>query len=258
MLNSEQQKAVNHIDGPMLILAGAGAGKTHTLTERVFHMVKNVGIPPDQILCVTFTNKAAKEMRERMCGKLGIPSAGINPYRSSGIPMIGTFHSVGVYFLRLFIDRIGYSKSFVIYDEDDKIRLIKSILSDLKIDEKETPPRQVIGMISGAKNEGHSPEEFHRSADNYTKSLVAGVYREYEKRMREQNALDFDDILLKTYEVLSVPEVLSYFHNRFAYIMVDEYQDTNEIQYRIVKLLAEQNRNLAVVGDDWQGIYSWR
>ncbi len=172
--------------------------------------------------------------------------------------MVGTFHSVGVYFLRLFIDRIGYSKSFVIFDEDDKIRLLKDILKAQNVDDKEVPPRQVVGMISSAKNEGITPSEFRRSADSYIKSIVAAVYGEYEKRMKEANALDFDDILLKVYEVLQVPEVKDYFHNRFQYVMVDEYQDTNEIQYRIIGLLAEKSRNLAVVGDDWQGIYSWR
>lgn len=258
MLNSEQKKAVDHIDGPLLILAGAGAGKTHTLTERVAHLVLDVGIPPESILCVTFTNKAAKEMRERTAKKLGLELGSVNPYRQKGIPMVGTFHSVGVYFLRLFIDRIGYSKSFVIFDEDDKIRLLKDILKNQKVDEKEIPPRQVVGMISAAKNEGISPDQYRRSADSYVKSVVAAVYIEYEKRMKEANALDFDDILLKVYEMLSLPEVKAYFHDRFSYIMVDEYQDTNEIQYRIVKLLAEKSRNLAVVGDDWQGIYSWR
>lgn len=242
----------------MLILAGAGAGKTHTLTERVARMVAD-GIPTSKILCVTFTNKAAKEMRERIGKKLGIEIADkVNPYRRSDLPLVGTFHSMGVYFLRLFIERLGYDKDFVIFDEDDKIRTIKGILEDKKIDDKELPARQAASMISGAKNEGISPDAYRRSADNYVKSLVADIYGEYEKRTKSMNALDFDDILLKLLLILENPDVLEYFHGRFEYFMVDEYQDTNDIQYRIVKLLAGKTRNLAVVGDDWQGIYSWR
>ncbi|MFZ3233570.1 MAG: UvrD-helicase domain-containing protein [Patescibacteria group bacterium] len=258
MLNDSQKIAVQHTSGPMLILAGAGAGKTHTLTERVARMVGE-GIPPSKILCVTFTNKAAKEMRERIGKKLGFEKLeSVNPYRRSDLPLVGTFHSMGVYFLRLFIDRLGYGKDFVIFDEDDKIRTVKGILEDKKIDDKELPPRQAAYMISAAKNEGIGPEAYRRSADNYAKSLVADIYVEYEKRTKSMNALDFDDILLKLLLILENPEVLEYFHRRFEYFMVDEYQDTNDIQYRIVKLLASKTRNLAVVGDDWQGIYSWR
>lgn len=266
MLNESQKIAVLHTHGPMLILAGAGAGKTHTLTERVARMVAE-GIPPRKILCVTFTNKAAKEMRERIGKKLGVESAGlVNPYRRNDIPLVGTFHSMGVYFLRLsprtgepaFIEYLGYGRDFVIFDEDDKIRTIKGVLEDKKIDDKELPPRQVAYMISAAKNEGLSPDAYRRSADNYVKALVADAYAEYEKRAKQMNALDFDDILLKLLKVLEIPEVLAYFHQRFEYFMVDEYQDTNEIQYRIVRMLASKTRNLAVVGDDWQGIYSWR
>lgn len=153
MLNERQKDAVSHVEGPLLILAGAGAGKTHTLTERVAHLVLDVGIPAESILCVTFTNKAAKEMRERIGKKLGIELANINPYRQGHVPLVGTFHSMGVYFLRLFIDRIGYPKNFVIFDEDDKIRVIKQLLEEKKIDEKEVPAKQVVAMISSAKNE---------------------------------------------------------------------------------------------------------
>jgi DNA helicase II / ATP-dependent DNA helicase PcrA len=258
MLNAEQRKAVNHIDGPLLILAGAWAGKTHTLTERVGHLVLEVGIPASSILCVTFTNKAAREMRERIGNKLGIEMAQINPYRSSGVPMVGTFHSMGVYFLRQFIDRLGYSKNFVILDEDDKVKLVKTILAEKKIDDKEIPAKQVTAMISSAKNEGIDPDGMRRSAQSYVAATVAEVYAELEKRMRVMSALDFDDILLRVYDLVRLPEVLEHFHQKYQYIMVDEYQDTNEIQYQIVKLLAAGTRNIAVVGDDWQGIYSWR
>ncbi len=258
MLNERQQEAVNHIDWPLLILAGAGAGKTHTLTERVAHLVLNVGIAPESILCVTFTNKAAREMRDRIGQKLGIEYSQINLYRESGAPLVGTFHSMGVYFLRLFIDRIGYSKNFVIFDEDDKVRLIKIILAEKQIDEKEVPAKQIVAMISSAKNDGMDPSGMRRIAQSYVSAIAADVYADLELRMRAMNALDFDDILLKVYELLRLPEVLAYFHGRFSYIMVDEYQDTNEIQYQIVTLLASHTKNIAVVGDDWQGIYSWR
>ena len=221
-------------------------------------MVLQVGIPADSILCVTFTNKAAKEMRERIGRKLGLEMAKVNPYRQSGAPMVGTFHSMGVYFLRMFIDRLGYNKNFVILDEDDKLRLIKSILADQKIDEKEIPAKQVIGMISSAKNEGIDPGMMRQGAQSYAASVASEVYAELERRMRTMSALDFDDILLRTYDLLRLPEVLEHFHRKYQYIMVDEYQDTNEIQYQMVKLLAAGTRNIAVVGDDWQGIYSWR
>lgn len=258
MLNERQKEAVNHIEGPLLILAGAGAGKTHTLTERVANLVLNIGIPAESILCVTFTNKASREMRDRVGQKLGIEYAQVNPFRQSGAPLVGTFHSMGVYFLRLFIDRLGYSKNFVIFDEDDKVRLIKAILAEKQIDEKEIPAKQIVSMISSAKNDGIDPSGMRRIAQSYVSATAADIYAELEVRMRSMNALDFDDILLKVYELLKLPEVLAYFHKRFAYIMVDEYQDTNEIQYQIVKMLASHTRNIAVVGDDWQGIYSWR
>ncbi len=258
MLNESQKAAVLHTDGPLLILAGAGAGKTHTLTERVARMVGE-GVPTSSILCVTFTNKAAKEMRERIAKKLGFESVpSTNPFRQAGLPLVGTFHSVGVFFLRQFIDRLGYGKDFVIFDEDDKIRTIKGILEDKKIDEKELPARQAAYMISAAKNDGTDPAAYRRNADNYAKSLVADIYLEYGRRAKSMNALDFDDILLKWFELLDLPEVLEQFHRRFRYFMVDEYQDTNDIQYRIVRTLASHTKNLAVVGDDWQGIYSWR
>lgn len=197
-------------------------------------------------------------MRERVGHKLGMELSQVNPFRQSGAPLVGTFHSMGVYFLRLFIDRLGYSKNFVIFDEDDKVRLVKSILAEKQIDEKEIPAKQITAMISSAKNEGIDPSGMRRSAQSYVAATAADIYAELEVRMRAMNALDFDDILLKVYELLKLPEVLAYFHGRFKFIMVDEYQDTNEIQYQMVKLLASHTRNIAVVGDDWQGIYSWR
>jgi len=174
------------------------------------------------------------------------------------MPVAGTFHSIGVFFLRQFIDRIGYGKDFVIYDEDDKIKLIKQICEEKKIDEKEAPARQILFQISAAKNDGVASREFEGRVHNYFMSCVRDVYGDYEKAMKRNNALDFDDILLCTKRILEVPEVLESFHAKFQYFMVDEYQDTNAIQYEIIRLLASATRNLCVVGDDWQGIYSWR
>ncbi|MCK9272240.1 UvrD-helicase domain-containing protein [Candidatus Gracilibacteria bacterium] len=256
MLNTEQEKAVKQTEGPLLILAGAGVGKTHTLTERVSYMIKEKGINPESILCVTFTNKAAREMKERIGNLLGVDGASINIYRSRNFPLIGTFHSIGVYFLRLFIDKIGYDKNFTIGDEDDKVKLIKEILDEKNIDSKEFQARKIAGAISGAKNAGANSSSFQVSS--YYTQVVRDIFEEYEKKLKQYNILDFDDILTNTYKILQNKEVLDYFQNRFSYFLVDEYQDTNEVQYNIIKLLASKTRNLCVVGDDWQGIYSWR
>ena len=258
MLNPSQQLAVDHLTGPLLILAGAGAGKTHTLTERIATLIQERGVAPESILAVTFTNKAAKEMRERIGRKLGRDTTNMSPYRTSGFPLVGTFHSVGIFFLRSFIEHIGYDPKFVIYDEDDKLRLIKSLIKARNLDEKEIAPRAVIGAISQAKNQGLSAAKYDTIVNNYFGSMVRDIYIDYENALRENNALDFDDILLRTYDLLCIPEVLDRLHNRYEYIFVDEYQDTNDIQYKIIKLLASKHQNLSVVGDDWQGIYGWR
>ncbi|MDD2892203.1 MAG: 3'-5' exonuclease [Candidatus Gracilibacteria bacterium] len=258
MLNPSQQLAVDHLTGPLLILAGAGAGKTHTLTERIATMISDRGIDPGSILAMTFTNKAAKEMRERLGTKLGRDTANMNPYRMSGFPLVGTFHSVGIFFLRTFIEHLGYDKNFVIYDEDDKIRLIKALIKARNIDDKEIAPRAVIGTISQAKNQGITATKYSTIVDNYFQSMVRDIYIEYEKALVENNALDFDDILLRVHELLQIPEVLEKLQERYQYIFVDEYQDTNDIQYQAIRLLASKYKNLSVVGDDWQGIYGWR
>jgi len=257
LLNSEQRRAVDIIDGPLLILAGAWSGKTHTLTERVYHMINTVWISPESILCVTFTNKAAKEMRERIAKKLGryIPQSFGMP---RDFPLVSTFHSMGVMFLRLYIDKIGYERNFAIYDTDDSIALIKTILEEKRIDPKEAPPRKIQYEISLAKNSWLSPEGYSATVESNFQWIVAEIYPMYQRKMQANNALDFDDILGKTLEILKIPQVLEYFHNRFQYFCVDEYQDTNSIQYEIIELLANKSQNLCVVGDDWQGIYSWR
>ncbi|MDD5770603.1 MAG: UvrD-helicase domain-containing protein, partial [Candidatus Gracilibacteria bacterium] len=257
-LNPEQEKAKNTIDGPLLILAGAGSGKTATLTARIEHMIKNVGVNPSFILAVTFTNKAAKEMKIRVGKVLGIDYQ-INPYKNRGLPLVGTFHSIGVFILKEKIETIGYNKDFVIYDESDKLSVIKSIIKeDLKLDEKKYPPRSIASFISNAKNSLITAEKYQNYVDSHIKEIVNQVYIIYTKKLNENNALDFDDILVKTLDILKIPENLEYYQERYKYIMVDEYQDTNAPQYEIIKLLASKYRNLAVVGDDWQSIYSWR
>ncbi|MBC7498759.1 UvrD-helicase domain-containing protein [Candidatus Gracilibacteria bacterium] len=258
MLNSQQQIAVDTIDGPLLINAGAGSGKTHTITERVVSMIHERHIDPRSIFCVTFTNKAAKEMRGRIAVKLGLNPDGLNPFREHRLPMVGTFHSTASFFLRMFIDRVGYGKDFVIYDSDDCLRVVKDIMKKQNIDDKEFNPRGVHGMISQTKGKGMTPSDFSATVDSYYASVVLEIYKEYAGRLKADNALDFDDLLLLFRQVLDLPEVLEYFHNRFSYFMVDEYQDTNLLQYEIVRILASKTKNLCVVGDDWQGIYSWR
>lgn len=257
-LNPQQQEAVNTINGPLLINAGAGSGKTHTLTERVVSMIRDHNISPKAIFCVTFTNKAAREMRERIAGKLGVEMTSVNAFRDARVPLVGTFHSVAAFFLRMFAERVGYGNDFVIYDSDDCLRLVKSIMKEQNINEKEFNPRAIHGLISRAKGDGLSPDDYSRTVDSYMTSVVLDVYRIYAGQMKQQNALDFDDLLLLFRKTLEIPDVVEYFHNRFSHFLVDEYQDTNHLQYEIIKILASATRNLCVVGDDWQGIYSWR
>ncbi|EKE28262.1 MAG: hypothetical protein ACD_3C00083G0001, partial [uncultured bacterium (gcode 4)] len=234
------------------------AGKTHTLTERVAYMVKDLWISPSSILCVTFTNKSAKEMKERIGRALWKDTERLSLYSGNDFPAIGTFHSIGVYFLRLFIDKIWYDKNFTIIDEDDKIKLVKEILEEKGIDSKEFWARPIAYAISAAKNNWYNAKMFSFNVKSYFEEKVSEVFDVFEKRMKSMNALDFDDILLKTYELLENAEILNYFHKRFQYFLVDEYQDTNEIQYKMMAKLASLTKNICVVGDDWQGIYSWR
>lgn len=257
-LNEKQSQAVQVVEWPLLIIAGAGSGKTATLTSRVEYMVREKNISPRNILCVTFTNKAAREMKERVAKNLWIDIEN-NAYRSrSEMPFIWTFHSFWVSVLKEFIEKIGYKKEFLIYDTSDQISLLKQILKEMNIDEKEYSSRKIGGYISNAKNALISPENYGSLVDSNFKEVVHDVYKKYQKKLLENNALDFDDILVKTLLILQKPEILEIFHERYRYIMIDEYQDTNIPQYEIVKLLASKYRNLAVVGDDWQSIYSWR
>ncbi len=267
-LNPEQQKAAEKTEGPLLIIAWAGSGKTATLTARIAHMISEKNITPSSILAVTFTNKAASEMKERIGKSIGMDIS--NAFRNPHIPYIGTFHSFWVFILKEVLwntsiqekvtNVIGIKKDFIIYDESDKLSIMKGIIkNDLWLIEKEYPPRQIAYYISDAKNKCITAEMYGKEVDTHIKEVVNDAYTRYEKKLRENNALDFDDILVKTLQILeNIPEILDHYQERYKYLMVDEYQDTNIPQYKIVKLLASRYKNLAVVGDDWQSIYSWR
>jgi DNA helicase-2/ATP-dependent DNA helicase PcrA len=263
--NSKQHEAIIHKDGPLLIIAGAGSGKTATLTQRIAYLISQHHVDPSSILALTFTNKAAGEMKERTGRAIGQE---YHPHmlRNRHLPYMGTFHSFWIFVLREVLsdhfplenisERIWLKKDFLIYDESDKVSVMKDIIkNELGLIEKEYPPRQVAYYISDAKNKHISPKDYEREIDSSLKEVVAKVYVRYEKRMQENNALDFDDILLKLLDLLENPEVLEIYQERYKYIMIDEYQDTNMIQYRIVSLLAGKYRNLAVVGDDWQCLH---
>ena len=250
-LNDNQKEAVFHTEGPLLILAGAGSGKTRVLTHRIAYLIEEKGVNPWNILAITFTNKAAGEMRERVDQLVGFGSESI---------WVSTFHSTCVRILRRYIDRIGYDTNFTIYDTDDQKTLMKEVIRQLQLDPKRYKERTLLGAISSAKDEMMTPEEYELdAAGDYGRQQIAKVYREYEKQMRANNALDFDDLLVKTVQLLETqPEILEYYQERFRYIMVDEYQDTNTVQFRFVSLLARRYRNLCVVGDDDQSIYKFR
>ena len=250
-LNPMQQEAVYHTEGPLLILAGAGSGKTRVLTHRIAYLIDEKGVNPWNILAITFTNKAAGEMRERVDDIVGFGSEQI---------WVSTFHSACVRILRRFADFLGYERNFVIYDTDDSKSVIKEICKRLNIDTKIHKERALLSAISSAKNEMISPSEYGlNAAGDFGKQRIAEVYREYEKVLLKNNAMDFDDLLVKTVEVLRNHEdARNYYQERFKYIMVDEYQDTNTVQFRLVSLLAGKYRNLCVVGDDDQSIYKFR
>ncbi len=249
-LNPQQRIAVENTEGPLLVLAGAGSGKTRVLTYRVAHLMEK-GVPAWKILAITFTNKAAKEMAERVQALTG--EAGSEAW-------ISTFHACCARILRRDIEKLGYKRQFAIYDEDDRMSVIKAVLKELNLGDKEYPPKAVKAAISDAKNRMLSPDEWLRDAgDDFRNRKYYEAYRLYERTLRGNNALDFDDLLVKTLELLAEqPPVLEYYQNRFDYILVDEYQDTNRAQYELVRLLTGKKRNLCVVGDDDQSIYGWR
>lgn len=290
-LNPAQKEAVETLAGPVLILAGAGSGKTKTLTHRIANLIAH-GIPGDRMLAVTFTNKAAKEMRDRLWrllqqarsdarltpsfkddvfadnaamlatdGTLGrdVDSDGFtNPPRNF-MPYMGTFHGICVRILRIEYQAAGLDRNFVIYDTDDQVSLIKQAMKDLKIDDKTLRPKSVQSTISHCKNTGQTPEEYEEEAYYPNQVKTAKIFARYEKLKRESFALDFDDLLLEVTKLFENNKIIrEKWQNRFEHILIDEYQDTNHIQYRLVKALVNQDRNICVVGDDWQSIYSWR
>ena len=250
-LNKPQKEAVFHTEGPLLILAGAGSGKTRVLTHRIAYLIEEKGVNPWNILAITFTNKAAEEMRQRVDSLVGIGAESI---------WVSTFHSMCVRILRRYIDRLGYDNRFTIYDTDDQKTLMKEVCRKTDIDTKRFKERMLLSVISSAKNEMILPEEFELNAGgDFVQLKIAKVYKEYEAQMRANNALDFDDLLVKTVQLLDTqPDVRENYQERFRYIMVDEYQDTNTVQFRLVSLLAGKYRNLCVVGDDDQSIYRFR
>ncbi|MCR1934238.1 DNA helicase PcrA [Clostridium tepidum] len=250
-LNKEQYEAATNIEGPLLILAGAGSGKTRVLTYRIAHMIENLNIYPSKILAITFTNKAAGEMKERIKSLVGDVVEGM---------WVSTFHSSCVRILRREIDKLGYDKNFTIYDTYDQKTLIKQCMEELNINDKDITDREIINTISNQKDNLISPKEFKKiSSGNYRKDKIADAYILYQKKLKANNALDFDDLIYKTVELFKTnKEVLEFYQRKFKYIMVDEYQDTNKSQYELVKLLASVHRNICVVGDDDQCIYEWR
>ena len=250
-LNNEQREAVFCTEGPLLMLAGAGSGKTRSLTHRIAYLIEEKGVAPWNILAITFTNKAAQEMRERVDALVGYGSEDI---------WISTFHATCSRILRRHIDLLGYDRNFTIYDASDQKSLMKEVLKEMKIDTKQFPERSVMSEISSAKNEYKSPLDYRNEYGiNFRNQRIADIYEHYQKRLKENNALDFDDLLVKMVDLFQTnPDVLEHYQDRFQYIMVDEYQDTNTVQFLLVSLLAKKYRNLCVVGDDDQSIYKFR
>ncbi|MCH7891526.1 MAG: UvrD-helicase domain-containing protein [Gemmatimonadetes bacterium] len=252
-LNREQREAVDHFEGPLLVLAGAGSGKTRVLTTRIAHLIHERGVPPDRILAVTFTNKAAGELRDRISGLLGEAPKGM---------WTGTFHALGARILRRHAPLLGWSNTFTIFDAEQSLRLIKRTTEDVGLDTRRWSPKAIRGHLSSAKNQLIGPQQFvEENAEGFDVfgRNVAKVYPAYQKSLQAQNAFDFDDLLVKPVELFeSNAELLAAYRSRFQFLLVDEYQDTNRAQFRFVELLASEHGNLMVVGDDDQSIYGWR
>ncbi|MGH7467763.1 MAG: ATP-dependent helicase [Longimicrobiales bacterium] len=249
-LNPEQRQAVEHFEGPILALAGAGSGKTRVLTTRIAHLINQFGVDPAKVLAVTFTNKAAGEMRERVRRLLG---------REPGGMWLGTFHSIGARLLRRHGARLGWAPNFSIYDADQALREVKRTMERLNVPHKKWHPQAVASTISGAKNQLVGPTEYQSAAQDAFAQVVGSVYPAYDAALKDQNAFDFDDLLVKPVELFQqFPEILRAYRERFQFVLVDEYQDTNHAQYQLLELLAREHTNLMVVGDDDQSIYGWR
>jgi DNA helicase-2/ATP-dependent DNA helicase PcrA len=253
-LNPQQKKAVKHIKGPLLVFAGAGSGKTRVITNRIAYLISQESISPKRILAVTFTKKAAGEMQERVAQLL--KELKVDNVQQ---PTIGTFHSIGAMLLRQNADEIGMSRNFSVYDSNDSENLIKDLLKDRNIDIKQIKPRSIAHFISSAKNELISPEQFPMHYGGFIEDITAEIYPEYQKQLKAQNSVDFGDLLYLTVKMLKEHEdILKKYQERYKYIMIDEYQDTNTAQYQFARLLSQKYKNICVVGDDDQGIYAWR
>ncbi|HEV8130163.1 MAG TPA: UvrD-helicase domain-containing protein, partial [Acidobacteriota bacterium] len=249
-LNPPQREAVEHVQGPLLILAGAGSGKTRTITFRIAYLIDQNYARPENILAVTFTNKAAAEMKQRVLHLLAA---------RSGNPMLSTFHSFAVRVLRRHIDRLGYGRDFTIYDSDDQKSAIKSILKEQQVDESLLPHRKVHSMISYAKNHSIGPKQYLEGAYNREMEMVGNAYAAYQEFLKKSNAVDFDDLILLTCRLFREhSDLLEHYNQCYRYVMVDEYQDTNRPQYELIKLLTTYHDNICVVGDEDQSIYRFR
>jgi DNA helicase-2/ATP-dependent DNA helicase PcrA len=249
-LNPAQKEAVETINGPVLILAGPGSGKTRVITHRIAYLVKNCGVSPRHIMAVTFTNKAAKEMQERL-GQLASTAV-------RDITM-GTFHAICARILRVDGKAIGIESGFVIYDQDDQTSLVKRAMAELNLDPKQHAPGAILNQISQAKSQSFGPKDYIKRGRSYFEEVAGRVYERYQEMLKSSNALDFDDLLMRTVELFRThKDVLERYQNRYVHVMVDEFQDTNLVQYSLVKMLSGKYRNLCVVGDPDQSIYSWR
>jgi len=251
LLNPQQLEAVESTEGPVLILAGAGSGKTRVITYRIAHLIEDRGVRPEQVLAVTFTNKAADQMKTRVRNLLRGPR--------SGDPLISTFHSFCVRMLRREIEALSYTRHFTIYDESDQVQVVKSAMKDLKVDERVVTAKTIQSRISHSKNHGKTAQSILDESFDPSWEYTANVFNEYEKRLKKSNALDFDDLLIKTVDIFDkFPQTAEKYSTRFPYLMIDEYQDTNRQQYRLARHLTRVHDNICVVGDEDQSIYSWR
>ena len=250
-LNDRQRQAVLHTEGPLLIMAGAGSGKTKVVTHKIAHLIADKGVSPGEILAITFTNKAANEMKTRVAKLIDV---------NVDAMWMGTFHSVCVRMLRRDIDKLGYEKAFSIYDRADQKTLVKEIIKELRLDKEMYKENSILAKIGELKNTGVTPDEYiNNNYSDFRERNIGEAYSLYQKKLRFYNALDFDDLLIKGVELLKSDEkIRKYYQNRFKYIFVDEYQDTNKVQYQFVKTLSEVHDNICVVGDSDQAIYSWR
>jgi len=249
-LNPEQLKAVKHLGDPVLVFAGAGSGKTRVLTYKIAHLIEDVGLPPENILAVTFTNKAADEMKKRVNKLISLDLSGLN---------IGTFHSISAAILRRNIHHLGYDNNFTIYDQSDALAVVKNVITDMNLDIKRFEPKYFYYMISNSKNKLISHQDIDKLSNTYMDEMLPDIFKEYQIRLKESNAVDFDDLLILPLELFKVkPGILDYYQNKFKYVLVDEYQDTNKPQFHFIYNIAKKHQDICVVGDDDQSIYGWR